>query len=44
MKNLFLRVKRNFDSDSNNFAPEYADLHLDVELSAPKGLKGRKEA
>lgn len=43
MKNLFLRVKRNFDSDSNNFAPEYADLHLDVELSAPKGLEGVKE-
>lgn len=43
MKNLFLRVKRNFDSNSNNFAPEYADLHLDVELSAPKGLEGVKE-
>lgn len=43
MKNLFLRVKRNFDSNSNNFAPEYADLHLDVEFSAPKGLKGVKE-
>lgn len=43
MKNLFLRVKRNFDSDSNNFAPEFADLHLDVELSAPKGLDGVKE-
>lgn len=43
MKNLFLRVKRNFDSNSNNFAPEYADLHLDVELSAPKGLDGVKE-
>lgn len=33
MKNLFLRVKRNFDSNSNNFAPEYADLHLDVDHS-----------
>lgn len=43
MKNLFLRVKRNFDSNSNNFAPEYADLHLDVEFSAPKGLEGVKE-
>ena len=43
MKNLFLRVKRNFDSNSNNFAPEYADLHLDVEFSAPKGLDGVKE-
>ena len=43
MKNVFLRVKRNFDSNSNNFAPEYADLHLDVEFSAPKGLEGVKE-
>lgn len=43
MKNVFLRVKRNFDSNSNNFAPEYADCHLDVEFSAPKGLTGVKE-
>ena len=43
MKNLFLRVKRNFDSNSNNFAPEYADNHLDVEISAPNGIKGIKE-
>ena len=34
MKNVLLRVKRNFDSISNNFAPEYADCHLDVEISA----------
>ena len=43
MKNVFLRVKRNFDSNSNNLAPEYADCHLDVEFSAPKGLTGVKE-
>lgn len=43
MKNLYLCVKRNFDSISNNFAPEYADCHLDVEISAPKGLEGVKE-
>lgn len=43
MKNLFLRVKRNFDSISNYSAPEYADSHLDVELSAPKGLEGVNE-
>ena len=43
MKNVFLRVKRNFDSNSNNLAPEYANCHLDVEFSAPKGLTGVKE-
>ncbi|WP_299231157.1 AAA family ATPase [uncultured Bacteroides sp.] len=43
MKNLFLRLKRNFDSNSNNFAPEFADCYLDVEFSAPKGLTGVKE-
>lgn len=43
MKNLSLRVKRNFYSDSSIYSPEYADFHLDVELSAPKGLEGVKE-
>ena len=43
MKNVFLRVKRNFDLNSNNFVPEYADCYLDAEFSAPKGLTGVKE-
>lgn len=43
MKNVLLRVKRNFDSISNNFAPEYADCHLDVEVSSSEGLMDVKE-
>ena len=43
MKNGFLRVNRNFNLVSNIDAPEYADNHLDVELSVPKGREGVKE-
>lgn len=43
MENVFLSVKRNFESNQNFVTPEFANYLLDVEVSVSECLKGVSE-
>lgn len=40
MENMYLRAKRNFESNVDFVTPEFANNILDVEVSVPQGLDG----